>query len=140
LKAILAELAAVACALAVVGAAAGPGHDKGVLVPPPEAAAENFLRALTEHRWAQARGHLAADLRRTAPSELAALETSLEKTRGSVENVEGEDAVLAGETATARASIDFSTARVELHLPFRRQNGLWKVASLDPLRHLGARR
>jgi hypothetical protein len=133
-KAILHELAAVACALVVVGAAIGSGRDKGVLVPPPEATAENFLRALTKHRWAQARAHLAADLRATPSSELAAIEKSLEEARGCVENVQGEDADRMGETATARASIEFTSARMDLHLPVRRENGLWKVASLDPLR------
>jgi len=137
-RAIILELAAVACALAVVGAAVGSGRDKGVLVPPPEAAAENFLRALTEHRWAQARSHLAADLRGTASRDLAALEEGLERGRGPVAVVQGEDAAVAGDTGTARAWIGFKTGRMLLDLPVRRERGLWKVAGLDALRHLAA--
>lgn len=139
MRAVLGQLAAVACALFLAGLAVGSGRDKGVLVPPPEAAAENFLRALTEHRWAQARTHLAAD-RRVPSSDLAALERRLEQARGPVEDVRGEDADVAGDAGMARASIQFSSGRVDVALPVRREKGLWRVASIDPLRHLAAGR
>ena len=138
MRALLLELAAVACALAVVGAAVGSGRDKGVLVPPPEAAAENFLRALTQHRWAQARSHLANDLRGIASGDLASLEEGLERGREPVEAVQGEGASVAGDTGTARAWIAFGTERADVDLPVRREKGLWKVAGLDALRHLAA--
>jgi hypothetical protein len=138
LKAILWELAAVAGGLLIAGAAAGPGRDRGVLVPAPEAAAENFLKALAEHRYSQARQHLAAGLEGTEPGELAALESALERARGPIENVQGQDASVTGEESTARAALWFPGGQQDLHLPLRREKGLWKVASLDPLRALAA--
>ena len=140
MRAILAEAAAVAAALLLAGAAVGPGHDRGLLVPPPEAAAENFLKAMTEHRYTRARQHLAGDLRDTAPDTLAALERSVEQARGPVQKVQGRGAVIAGDESTARASIDFENGGQDLRLPLRREKGLWKVSSLQPLRELAEAR
>jgi hypothetical protein len=137
-KAILGELAAVAAGLLITAAAVGPGRDRGVLVPPPEAAAENFLKAMAEHRYTQAPQYLAAGVKGTEPGELAALHASLERAYGAIEGVQGEDASIAGEESTARASLRFAGGPRDLRLPLRREKGLWKVASLDPLRALAA--
>jgi hypothetical protein len=138
MKAILGELGAVAAGLLIAGAATGPGGDRGVLVPPPEAAAENFLKALAEHRYTQAPHHLAAGLNQTEPGELAALHASVERAHGAVEKVQGEDASVTGQESTARVSLRFPYGPRDLRLPLRREKGLWKVASLDPLRALAA--
>jgi hypothetical protein len=135
-KAVAWELVAVASALLIAGAAVGPGGDDGLFVPPPEAAAESFLRAMAEHRYARARGHLAAGLESIEPGDLAALQARLERARGTVENVHGQDAVVTGKESTARVTLRFSGGDGQLDLPLRREKGLWKVASLDPLRAL----
>ena len=139
MKAVLGELGAVAAGLLIAGAAVGPGGDRGVLVPPPEAAAQNFLKAMAEHRYTQARQHLAAGLKETEPGELAALHESLERAHGAVEKVQGQDAWVAGEESTARVSLRFSGGPRDLRLPLRREKGLWKVASLDSLRALACK-
>jgi hypothetical protein len=137
-RALLGEWVAAACAVLIAGVATGPGHDTGVLVPPPEAAAENFLKAMAEHRYPQARQHLAARLETTAIRELAEVQRALEQALGPVRDVRGEDAETDGEDSRARVSIAFRDAECVCHLQLSRERGLWKVASLDPLLGLAA--
>lgn len=138
MKAVLAEMAAVAGAILLATTVRGLGRDDGVLVPPPEAVSENLVKAMTEHRYAQARQHVTKDLARTDPGSLAVIVRGIEQVNGAVETVQGEDAVVSGEESTARVALEFERGRRDLHLPLRREKGLWKVASLDPLREMAA--
>jgi hypothetical protein len=116
--------------------------DVGLFVPPAEAAAEGFCRALAEHRYPQARRSLSAALATVDPKQLAALQAAIEGKHGPVHDVRGEVASLGVSHATSAATVSlrFPRATHRVTLPLRRERGLWKVASVDPLRALDASR
>jgi hypothetical protein len=139
LKALLAEVALAAVVLTIAAGATTLG-DRSLFVPPPEAVSEDFLRKMAEHRYAQARNDLASGL--TARERtLEDLQSALEASHGTVENVQGDDSRLSTDhESTARATLRFHYGNRQLTLPLRFENGLWKVSSVDPIRRLAGSR
>jgi hypothetical protein len=126
-----AGVTAVALALAL-GAVFGLG-DRAVLVPPPEMAVEEFIKALSRKRWEPAREYLTAELAgQESRGALQDFAKGLEQRIGPIEDVKGEPFFATAHTAEAVADIrtaDGGSAR--LRLPLALEHGLWRIRRLD---------
>ena len=117
---------ATAIALGVVALAVGPGHDRLTLVSPPEAVAEDFVRRLAAGRYDRAVDHLET----TAGAEATVIVQgeSLRQRAGEVNQVEGEEGSIDGDTATASTRISTSDAgELEWEFSLVRRSGTWKI-------------
>ena len=123
----LALIAAVtAAALAAVAAGVGPGGDTRTFVSPPEVVAEEFVRSLATGRYDRAVRHL--DAPDGAEAVVTAHGRSLRKRAGDVNQVEGEEGVIDGDTATASTRITTSHAGdLEWRFSLVRREGTWKI-------------
>ena len=127
-------LGCAAIALAVCGAAIR-GGDRQTLVPPPEAVAEAFARAVAERRYELAIHFLSADLARTVNGD--ALRRRFEPIRRQIGDEGSTEAMtewLQDDAAAARATIMAQHGSVSLQLPMVRESGLWRIDRLpeDP--------
>ena len=126
-------LGVLAVALAVCAVSVFGLGDGRTLVSPPEAVAEDFLRATWMKRYPQAARYLSEDARAHINDDaLAAARARLEEATGGIEDVRGEQGWIAGETAEAYASVRGRDRSVGVRLRLRRQKGEWRVAGLDP--------
>jgi hypothetical protein len=130
-KAPLAVAAILAAALAVAALGVFVAGDAATLVPPPEAVAENFLRALARNRYAQATTQLAPELRATVGIEgLRRRLQQIEGECGHVEDVHGEGGTRAAESAVATALVKGTARQRRLRFTVVRQWGEWRLMSL----------
>lgn len=116
------------------------------IVPPPENTAEQFVSALGAHRYEGAMNQLSQDLRQQVSEEdLRALVRNLELSpaRGIQDAHEQGAQRLGGaaqqsDQATAEVQVKLgNNQQTTVQLPLIKENGLWKVSSLEPLRGLG---
>ena len=132
MKAVAAVLAIVAAALAVCAAAVFGAGDRGTLVSPPEAIAEDFFRAVWMKRFPQARKYLASDAKAEIDEEdLSALRGRLEAEVGGIEDVRGEAGAIAGDVAEAGAEIRGREKTTRVRLRFARETGEWRMSGLS---------
>jgi hypothetical protein len=98
-------------------------EDRELLVPPPDAVAEAFVREVITGRYARAREYLAAPL---SDEELRALERMLEERTGEASEVEAEVVAQTAERAlaTVRVSGGRGSEAVAFALIFRKE---WKI-------------
>jgi hypothetical protein len=124
----LLKIAAVALlALGVTATAIGPGRDTNILVPPPEAVAEEFARQIATRRYDRAMDQVAPDSGISLTSVRLGGD-ELHARHGHIDQVEGEAGTIAGEAASAAAI--FRTERsgeVRHDFTFVRRHGLWKI-------------
>lgn len=122
----------IAAALAVVAIAVFGRGDGRTMVSPPEAVAEDFVRALERGRFPQAHKYLsAAARRRISTARLAEATESLEARIGRIEDVKGEKGWLSGDDAEASAVVKTQRAAgVRLPLRFHREAGEWRVVGI----------
>jgi hypothetical protein len=129
------ELLVVAAALLLAAGAVHGWGDRATLVPPPEAAVEEFAKKLVGKRYRPAYSHLSEELARSVPADsLRLLTEALERSLGSIEKVQGEPVHRSGEAAEASAKL--TTTRgdtASLRFPLLREQGVWKISRLDPL-------
>jgi hypothetical protein len=117
-----------AVALAVVGAVVIGGQDTTYFVPPPEAVAESFTRAVAARRYDRAVAHVDP---RSGLTEINARlgGEALHERAGSIETVEGDPGVIAGDNATASAVLITEKAgRVRYFFKLTRTGYLWKIS------------
>ena len=119
--------AAIAVFLAVVGASVGPGRDTGVLVSPPEAVVEQFVRKLAGARYDVALAHL--DDRSPAMRErIRTASDGLRARAGAIAHVVGRPGVLDGDSATATAGISTERAgEISMEFMLVRRAGSWRI-------------
>lgn len=109
------------------------------IVPPPENTAEQLVSALGAHRYEGAMNQLSQELRQQVKEEdLQALVKNIEQSPAQgIQDAHGQGAQEQGEQATAEVQVKLGTnEEVPVELPLKKENGLWKVSSLDPLRSL----
>jgi hypothetical protein len=136
MRAPLAVIAVVALAVGVAGLAVFALGDGATFVPPPEAEAESFLRAMATHRYEQALAHVTEELRAGGPGRLRERQEQIERSRGHVRDVRGGPAWRSGDAAEAAVRLATSEGPAVLRLRLVRRRGEWRVASLgewDPL-------
>ncbi len=130
MKAPLLVAAMVLGTLAVVALGVFGFRDDATLVPPPEAVAEGFMRAMTTHRYAQALPYLEPALRARGAEDLRRRQAEIERVYGHVRDVRGEAGRRSGESASAVAVLRTAHGEVPLRFDLVRQQGEWRVASL----------
>ena len=134
MRAVAVTLAIVAAALAVCAAAVFGAGDRRTLVSPPEAIAEDFLRAVWMKRHSQARKYLGAQAKAgVGEEELARLRARLEEAAGGIEDVRGEAGWIAGDVAEAGAEIRGREKTLHVRLPFSRETGEWRLTGIESL-------
>lgn len=133
MKAVAAVLGVAAVSLALVAWAVFVLGDRTVLVPPPEAVAEGFMRQLQTRRFEQARSYLARPAVRSAEGLRARLE-ALERAVGRIQDVRGRRGTVGSLDASAVADLTTADrARAEVAFSLRREHGEWRIADLDGL-------
>ena len=121
---------AIAVALAFIyGVVFGLG-DTHVLVSPPEAVAEGFMRSLTSHRYRQALPFLSDDLQeRVTPEALKAYTHRLEAKHGKIKDVKGKAGWVKGDRAEAQAVLQSERGKEVKHpIRLERSEGAWSVS------------
>jgi hypothetical protein len=132
-KAVAAVLGVAAVSLALVAWAVFVLGDRTVLVPPPEAVAEGFMRQLQTRRFEQARSYLARPAVRSAEDLRARLE-ALERAVGRIQDVRGRRGTVGSLDASSVADLTTADrARAEVAFSLRREHGEWRIADLDGL-------
>jgi len=110
------------------------------LVPTPQAVAEEFVGTLGAHQYAGALHALHTRQRQAVTADaLANLITAIETAHSPVDSTRAQSAQADEETASVELEIQFQNgSREKIVLPLARENYLWRVISIDPLRALAA--
>lgn len=110
-----------------------------LLIPPPEGAAEQLVGALGAHRYTGAMNQLSQALQQTREEDLRALVKAIEESpQQGIQDAHGQEAQEQGDQATAQVKVKFGNNQERVvELPLVRENFVWKVSSLDPLKGLG---
>jgi hypothetical protein len=127
-----ASLVTIALALAIVGAVVFGARDTTLFVPPPEAAAEGFGRALAAGRYDLARRQLSSGAQRRQPT--TAITERFEPVRhsiGTLNSVEAFGSPADDGRAWASCELQGEGGSVALMLALVREQGLWKVESWE---------
>lgn len=108
------------------------------IVPTPETTAEELLRALGARRFEAARAELTEEARASVGTDdLRELANDLEQQGAGISQAHGERLAQHGDEAVVTARVRLQSARdAQLDVPLRREHGLWKVASVEPIRAL----
>jgi hypothetical protein len=121
-------LATIAAALLIVGAVVFGARDAALFVPPPEAVAETFGRALASGRFDVARRHLSDQQRREQRTSDLRARFDPWKTRiGQLNHAKSTELSREGDRASATCELQGAAAVVALSLQFVREQGLWRV-------------
>ena len=130
MKAPLAVIAVVALAIAAAGLAVFVLGDDSTFVPPPEAEAESFMRAMATHRYEQALAHVTDELRAAGPARLRRGQEEIERAHGHVRDVKCGPAWRSGHAAEAAVRLATAEGSAVVRLRLLRRHGEWRVASL----------
>jgi hypothetical protein len=127
---LLKVLVASAIALAVIGFAVFVRNDATMMVPPPEAVAEEFARELATGRYEMALPHVESTSAITLSSVRVAGE-NLTARSGRVDQVEGEPGAIDGAHAMASALLTTERGQVRLRFRLVRTSGVWKIVGWE---------
>ena len=127
MKDLLVVAAVTAAALIVVGAGVGLWHDTTILVSPPEAVAEQFVRKLATGRYAVAMEHL--DQRGPAVLErVRSAGSALRARAGAINQVEGEPGAMGAYNAAAAVVVTTGRAgMIRITFELVRRMGVWRI-------------
>ncbi len=133
LRGLLAVLVLWGALLGLIAAqiALGGNH---VVIPPPEQSAVDLLQALKAHRFEGAWMELSEPAgARTAASDLQDLTRRLEEKGVWIVSLEGSERSRSGDQALVDVDLDLPSGSTGITLPMRREQGEWKVDSIEPL-------
>lgn len=103
------------------------GRDSTVLVPPPEAVAEQFARHLAARRYDRALQYV-DEASKVSPATVRARGDELHERAGAIDFVEGRPGEIEGEHASAMAILRTEEAgAVTETFTLARRNGVWKI-------------
>ena len=132
MRALASALGVLAVALSVCAAAVFGLGDGRTLVSPPEAVAEDFLRATWKKRYPQALHGLSEEARaRIDEEDLAVVRARLDEATGGIEDVRGLEGRIAGDAAEAYGEVRGRRGSVRVPLRLVRERGVWRVAGLS---------
>ena len=130
MKDIASVVLVIAAGLAVAAFAVYAAGDKSVLVPPPDATAENFVRELGMGRYDVVLHHLSDDVRRqVGASELRASFEPLRALTGRPDQVVTHRPATYGDHARVLTLYQGRRATAALYVDLVRQHGMWKIAT-----------
>jgi hypothetical protein len=109
-----------------------------VIVPPPDSAGEELVRAMHARRFTAAQRELAEGLRvQMGEAGVRGLADALEAAGRGLEDAHGQGYERQNERATAHLLVKTKDGQERpIDLPLTKEQGEWKVASLEPLRAL----
>jgi hypothetical protein len=117
-------------AMVVVATAVFAGGDRTVLVAPPDATAEGFVRQLGMKRYELAVHFLSDDLQRHAsPTKLRETFEPLRVDIGKPDQVETKTSWTDGDHARVLATYEGRQGDAALYVDLVREHGLWKIAT-----------
>jgi hypothetical protein len=124
--------------IAVLGLLAGVVFgldDRTVLVPPPEAVVESFVRKLEMGRYELATDHLSeAAKQQIDAATLQRLTEALKQKTGPIQDVSGEPGTMNHDQAQASATLELPDQRTaHLRFSLKREHGLWRIHGLGDL-------
>lgn len=129
----------IAIGLAAVAAAVYAGRDRSVLIAPPEAVAESFVRELAMARYELARRYLATGVKQhTSAEDLRRSFESLGQHTGKPDQIFTETAIMTDDEARVLATLEGRQATASMYVDLRIEKGEWKVAKwpLDVVGHM----
>ena len=126
--------AVTAAALLIIGAAVFAGGDRGLFVPVPEMAAEDFTRSVTTRRFDIATKFLSTEQRhRETADALARRFEPLFDAVGTVNSVEAELRWMDIDRASVTATVEGDSGSLSFDFSLVRESGLWKIDELPDL-------
>jgi hypothetical protein len=131
---ILPVVAATATALGIVAGAVLVGHDTTLLVSPPEAVAESFVRDLVARRNELAMEYVDG----TSGVSITTVRLGADALRRDVRDavagdVHGDRVAIEGDRATARVTIDAPDGTAAVIVEMRRTSeGVWRITGWKP--------
>lgn len=127
----MAALASASLAL-IAGLIAMGGND--VIVPPPEQPAIDFVQALKAHRFEGARLELTEAERQEIDVErLREYVAALDRQGLTITSIDGHEVSRSADEALVDVDIRFATSVATVTLPMQREQGEWRIASIDSL-------
>lgn len=130
MKSIASILLVIAVALGVIAVSVFGGHDTSVLVAPPDAVAETFVRELGMARYELARNYLARNVKEhVSAEEMRANFEPLRQGTGKPDQVVTSISSRTAERARALATLEGRTATAAMYVDLIREAGVWKVAA-----------
>jgi hypothetical protein len=122
-----------------IAAAAVTAGDVNVLVPTPETVAENYVRQLDAKRYKPAHSLLAEETRATnAVASLRDVALALQSTFGPIDTIKGVGETYAGNEAAALVEVSGKHKTGIVHVPLRREKGVWRVAKATLIDEAGS--
>jgi hypothetical protein len=123
-------VAVIAAALAIVAVSVFAGHDTSVLVPPPDAVTETFVRDLGMERYELAHRYLARDVKaHTSADDLRTTFEPLRQAAGKPDQIVTTTSSTSGDRARVLATYDGRHAIASMYVDLSRERGVWKVAA-----------
>ena len=125
MKELLGVAIAIALMIAMTALAVEQFGDRGLFVPPPDAVAEGFVRAVVSKRWDRARPYL-AEPESMSNAQLESLQKSWEQTLGAPTQIDAE--TIARDDRGALASVRMQSAHGSEAVAFAlRFDDEWKI-------------
>ena len=132
MKGLATAVAFVLAGLLLVAASVFGLGDEQILTSPPEAVAEEFVRAIAHRRAGTARGLLTRDAERAMPDqEIRTLSARFHSRFGRLEHVRGSVTSRRNDSLVVRARIEGDHADGDVQLRLVREFGAWSVARAD---------
>jgi hypothetical protein len=111
------------------------------IVPPPENTAAQLVSALGAHRYEGAMNQLSEDLQQQVKhQDLQNLVKAIEESpAGGIQYAHEQNSEQQDDQATAEVQVTLKNNRqVNIQLPLKQENGVWRITSLDPIRELAS--
>ena len=140
MKAIWLLMITVAATLAFTALIVFGWSDKQIMVSPPEAKVEGFMRQLSTQRYERALPYLSDELTKHVHADkLRALTERLKSQTGEILDVRGEPGWMKGDKAEAAVALETKRAgTVRLKFGLTREQGEWAIDALNDLRRKGS--
>lgn len=109
------------------------------LVPSPEITTNEFIGALSAHRYYAAVNLLSEPLKQQVDkAHLQSIMQAIEQSAlEGIQDAQGQESQIEGETASVDVEVEFGNNQTQtIALPLKKENGLWKVSNLEPLQAL----
>ena len=135
MKAVGTALVVMIVALVLAAAAVFAGHDRSLLVPPPDAVTESFTHQLATRRYELALKMASSNTGRTeTTSSLRGRFVSLLQPAGEINRVDAEVRWIAGDRAATTAIVRGDAGQIRIEFGLVRERGLWRIDTLPDRR------
>ena len=137
LRSILAIAAIFVLALLLIAGAVALDQAK-FIIPSPETTAAQLVDALGAHRYEGAMNQLSEELRQqVTEQDLQSLVQSIESSQDGIYDAQEVGAQEQSQFASAQVKVKLGNGQERIiEFPLEKENGLWKVSSLEPLQSL----